>query len=341
MADFTQTITIDCPDCESGHVVKIGQRNGYQRYLCRACEKKFNTIGTALGRRVPAEHVGAAIDMYFSGMSYEQIAENMKAAYDMEQPSKATVYKWVRDYGSAAVDLMKQYPATTSGHWVADEMQLKVGGEKMWNWNVMDAETRYLLASHLSPNRGTKDAEAVFRKALAASTAPPKTIRSDQLRSYIQAAKTVFPDAVHKPSDGIRSPNNNNNLSERVQGTFRDRTKTLRGLQGRKTGQHFLDSWVLDYNLFRDHEAHGGGTPGEAAKVNAPFTEWADVTRGRIRPKGKATGTGERRARVLVGNLSPARNTSSVSGGKAGEYRHTPMKSKPPPRAPAGDTTVA
>ena len=186
------------------------------------------------------------------------------------------------------------------------------------------------------PERGAKDAEGVFRKTLVASTAPPKTIRSDQLRSYIQAAKTVFPDAKHIQSAGIRSRDNNNNRSERVKGTFRDRTKTLRGLQGRNTGQHYLDSWVLDYNLFRDHEALDGGTPGEAAKVNAPFTEWADVTRGRIRPKRTATGTGERRARVLVGNLSLTKNTSPVSGGKAGEYRHTSMKSKPPPRARGG-----
>ena len=28
-----------------------------------------------------------------------------------------------------------------------------------------------------------------------------------------------------------------------------------------------------------------GGTPGEAAKVNAPFSEWADVVRGGTVPK--------------------------------------------------------
>ena len=32
-------------------------------------------------------------------------------------------------------------------------MMLDVGGDKYWNWNVMDHDTRYLLASYLSSER--------------------------------------------------------------------------------------------------------------------------------------------------------------------------------------------
>ena len=45
---------------------------------------------------------------------------------------------------------MKDHKAKTGGRWVADEMQVDVGGKKVWLWNVMDAETRYILASHLT-----------------------------------------------------------------------------------------------------------------------------------------------------------------------------------------------
>ena len=55
-------------------------------------------------------------------MSYKQIAENLEKTADMPEPSKATVYEWVRDYSYAAVDAMKDHPAHTNGHWVADEM---------------------------------------------------------------------------------------------------------------------------------------------------------------------------------------------------------------------------
>ena len=50
----------------------------------------------------------------------------------------------------------------------------------------------------------------------------------------------------------------NNNLSERLQGSFRQRAKTQRGLEERRTGQEYLDGWVMDYNFFKDHEAHRG-----------------------------------------------------------------------------------
>ena len=40
---------------------------------------------------------------------------------------------------------MADYPAHTSGKWVADETQIKVGCKQYWLWNVMDAGTCYAL----------------------------------------------------------------------------------------------------------------------------------------------------------------------------------------------------
>ena len=46
--------------------------------LCQSCKKAFNTSGNIPARRFPAQQVGAAIGMYYNGMSYKQIAENME-----------------------------------------------------------------------------------------------------------------------------------------------------------------------------------------------------------------------------------------------------------------------
>lgn len=226
------------------------------------------------------------MDMYFSGMSYKQVAENLEKVYDIPEPSKRTIYDWVHDYAGAAAKRMKSYPAHVGEHWVADEMQLKVGGDRLWNWNVMDTKTRYILASHLSRNRGIRDAEQVMKKAARATGVWPKTIRTDGLASYFEGIKRVFPKAEHIVSQGIYEEVNNN-LSERLQGSFRQRTKTMRGLETRETGQEYLDGWVVDYNLFKDHEAHKGGTPADAAFVNPPYREWADVVRIESRPRDR------------------------------------------------------
>ena len=105
----------------------------------------------------------------------------------------------------------------------------------------------------------------------------PKTIKTDRLRSYIPAIEDLFgADVKHVQSDGITSEVNNN-LSERLQGTFRSRTKTMRGLDSRDSGQAYLDRWVLSYNLFREHESLESRTPAEAAKVHAPFKSWEEA----------------------------------------------------------------
>ena len=96
MAEFTKTVTVNCPYCESTHVVKNGlSPDKDQRYLCRRCSRRFTDRGGTDGLRFPPNQVGAAVRMFYSGMSYKQIAESMEEQYDIPEPSKATIYRWV------------------------------------------------------------------------------------------------------------------------------------------------------------------------------------------------------------------------------------------------------
>ena len=281
MAEFSETTTysVTCPACQSDRVVKDGSQSGEQRYRCKDCPKWFRAGGKAEGQKMDAEMVGSAIRDFYSGKSYKQIAEGLHDEYDLpNEPSKATIYEWVRDYTDKATGQMKSRKAQTGKEWVADELMVDVGGKKMWLWNVMDSETRYILASHLTPRRDANAARVVLRKAALAAEKPPETIMTDKLKSYTSAVKDVLPETRHMQSEGMTA-DINNDLSERLQGTFRDRIKTLRGLDSQKTGQRYLDGWVLTYNLFRGHDALRNQTPGERAKVNPPFKEWADVVK--------------------------------------------------------------
>ncbi len=281
MAAFTTltTYAVNCPACESGRVVKMGIRNGQQRYLCRGCRKSFRANGKPAGRRMDAELIGSAIRDYYTGKSYKQIAEGLRDEYNIPEPSKATIYEWVRDFTDEAAAEMANHKAATGDHWVADEMMVDVGGEKVWLWNVMDGKTRYILASHLSRERDGNAAKTVMRKALAAADKPAKIIFTDKLRSYLPALREVLPGAKHWQSEGLTA-DINNNLSERLQGTYRDRIKTLRGLDRLETGQRYLDGWQITYNLFRGHHSLRNQTPGYRAKVQPPFKDWGDVVKG-------------------------------------------------------------
>ena len=281
MAEFTHTTTytLACPSCESDHVRKDGFQKGTQRYECKSCQKKFRANGKPTGRRMDAELMGSAIRDFYTGKSYKQIAEGLRDEYNIPEPSKATIYEWVRDFTDEATAEMANHKAETGDHWVADEMMVDVGGQKAWLWNVMDGKTRYILASHLSRERDGNAAKTVMRKALAAADKPAENIFTDKLRSYLPALKEVLPKAKHWQSEGLTA-NINNNLSERLQGTYRDRIKTLRGLDSLETGQRYLDGWQITYNLFRGHHSLRNQTPAYRAKVKPPFKDWGDVVKG-------------------------------------------------------------
>ena len=215
--------------------------------------------------------------MYFSGLSYRRTAEIISE--HLEHPTDAsTVYRWVRQQTGKAKGIVEDEKLNTGPEWVADEIQVKVGGERYWIFNVMDARTRVILSAHLSKERTARAAATALALARERAKRPPKRVKTDGLASYQDGLRRAFPlwEVRHIVSRGIRAQINNN-LSERLQGTFRDRDKTLRGLKGQDTGQQYIDGLVLNYNYFRPHGGLNGRTPADAADAEIPVEGWRQV----------------------------------------------------------------
>ena len=85
----------------------------------------------------------------------------------------------------------------------------------------------------------------------------------------------------------------NNNPSERLQGTIRDKDKTLKGSKQRETGQAYVDGLVLHYNYFRPHESPVGRRPAEAEVAELPFNVPARQTTPTVATGKTVNGTGE------------------------------------------------
>ena len=263
----------------------------FSRYLSHLRDsKRFHAEGQAMRRQYNTRQIGAAIDKYLSGMSYKQVCEHLEDFYDVPEPSKRSVHDWVKGYSRLANNFMEGRvgpdgtPETASGRpieatvgdvWVADEIFLRASGRYRYCWNVMDKDSRYILAAHLSQHRGENDARRVMEKALAAADRPPRKVITDGLDKYPEGIKAVLPSGtVHEVSEGLYEEVNNN-ISERLQGSIRQRTKTQRGLQNIRTGQDYLDAWVLDYNFFKPHHTLEGKAPAEVAGV-AEQVPWGD-----------------------------------------------------------------
>ena len=166
------------------------------------------------------------------------------------------IYKWIRKY----VALMEQYAKTLqpklSGVWRADEMKVNVHGKWHWLWNVMDSDTRYILASHVAQGRGTTEAQQAFKIAKANSDpeGEPTFLITDRLPSYGAALQREFRNTVHLNGVGIQGQVNNNRI-ERFHGTVRERNKVMRAIK--KTDTAIIDGQRIYYNYIRPHMALG------------------------------------------------------------------------------------
>lgn len=284
MAKFWKEYEVNCPDCpDGGKVIKAGQRNGYQRYRCRACQKWFRADGQARNRKnaYTAEMIGATVRDYYSGLSIKQLAESIADRYDVPEPSKSTIYRWIEEYTDKARVALAGSKAEVGDHWVVDEMFVKIAAVQGYAWIVMDKDTRYILSAHLSLDRDGKNATQALLKALEAAKRPPVKITTDKAKAYPFAMGKILPGVKHLKSKGM-SHWVNNQMVERLNGTYRAREKTMRGMETLASGQHWLDGFTIYYNLLRDHHSLGGRKPAQLAKVEIPYKEWADFVRADI-----------------------------------------------------------
>ena len=283
MAKFWKEYEVNCPDCQSDQVIKSGERNGYQRYRCRRCDKWFRAEGQAEGRKntYDAELIGATIRDYYSGLSIKNLAQSIEDRYGIKEPSKSTIYRWISEYTDKARHALRDVKTGTDNHWVIDELFVRVGGVKGYVWIIMDKKSRYILSAHLSLDRDKKSAAQALLKALSVAKRPPTKVTTDKAKAYPPALGTLLPGVKHIKSEGVESWINNN-MIERLNNTYRARQKVLRGMDSLESGQQWIDGFTIYYNFFRDHHALKGRRPAQIAGIEVPYKEWADFVRADI-----------------------------------------------------------
>jgi putative transposase len=283
-----------CKKCGSSQIVKQGIRknkNGNsQRFLCKECSFKFvvKESGFCKMKNKP-KIVTLALDLYFKGISYRKVVDHLKQFYGITV-SHVAIIKWVKKY----TQLMKKYVDSlmprTGGIWHTDEMAINIKGQYNWLWNVMDHETRFLLASQISQKREVIDARKVFQNAKKVANGNPKVMVTDGLKAYIKAFKKEFFTLKNPRTKHIRKPRfvdkANNNMVERMQGSIREREKVMRSLKNKEENQ-VIDGYRIYYNFIRPHQSLNGKTPAEAANLdlNLGQNKWLSLIKQSIAKK--------------------------------------------------------
>jgi transposase-like protein len=259
----------ECEYCHSTRIVKRGKRHNKrgltQTYWCKACGRRF-VVDLGFSRmKCSPQAITASLDLYFKGISLRKITDHLKQFYGVVV-NCSTVLRWIQRY----VALMKEYAdklmPDVADVWHADETMLNVNGQYQWMWNLMDRETRFLIASRLTQTRREHDATNLFLEGQRVSGIAPNVLVTDGLGSYTSAFDQTF---AKKHTRHIQKPRfidkANNNMVERLHGTIKERTKTMRGLDESESASKMVDGVRLAYNFMRPHSALNGKTPAEAA----------------------------------------------------------------------------
>ena len=266
---------MNCKYCNSPNIVKFGTFQGIQRYWCKDCKRKFADNRALPKMKTDVKVISAALSCYYGGMPLDSIQRHLyqqfKAYY-----SEMGIYNWIKRFSKEAIDRVKDFKPVVGDTWIADETVLKVGGRKIWFFDVIDEKTRYLLASRLAQSRTIREAALVMNEARRRAGKAPKRIITDRLAAYIDGIELVFgSDTKHIQSKPFTDVNSTN-IIERFQGTLKDRTKIIRGFKNMTTAELLTDAWLVHYNFFKEHETLGNIPP--AVRMGAtPIKDWAEV----------------------------------------------------------------
>ena len=274
------TFDVTCKYCGSHNVIRYGHFRGVQRFWCKQCRRKFADNDALPNMQTPVEQVGAAIGMFYEGQSLNSVRRMLTQIYG-SYPSDSTVYRWVSRFSKRAGKRVADLKPDVGDVWIADETVLKMDGKNVWFWDIIDAKTRFLLASHISRTRTTKDAQKLMESALERAGKIPRVICTDRLKSYLDGIELTFGADTKHRQGGPFDVEANTNLIERFHGTLKARTKIMRGLKDIRSAKILTDGWLLHSNYLRPHESLDGKTPARAAGIKVPYRNWRDVVAGK------------------------------------------------------------
>jgi len=270
-----------CKFCGRQNTRKYGFSKGVQAYFCNDCQRKFIGTDALAHGRVSPSFIANALNEYYDGLSFHEIEHKIDRQTDAGI-SHTAVINWVNKYTNEAIRQTKDLHPKVGNVWIADETYIKTDiktkdPKGVVFWDIIDADTRFLLASRITTTRNIQDAKQLMELAAKRADKTPKVVVTDKLAAYIDGIELAYgSDAKHWQGSPF-SVERSTALIERFHNTLKDRTKVMRDLRDRNTLKRFTDGYLVHYNFFRQNMALGNKTPAEAAGLKYDSHSWFDV----------------------------------------------------------------
>jgi len=267
---------IICEKCKGGNIKKDGVRKtknrGYvQRYKCKDCSYRFSIDNGFWKMKNHEKKITACINMYYAGMSLRKIQEHLQM-FAPKNCHYSTIYRWIVKYSNMISKFTDKLQIQSGQELMSDEMEYRRLGEQNWFVDVMDAETRFMVASDYMKSRTIENLTNVLKKSKFATNGNVKIITTDGLQGYPRVLRKVFGlNRIKRKSKIIHNvviadERGFIHKIERLHNTIRDRTKIMRGFHGSlESAKAIMKGFEIYYNFIRKHQGIDRKTPSELA----------------------------------------------------------------------------
>ncbi len=229
--------------------------------------------------KTPSRQIASALGMYYGGMSLNAIQQQFRQDHDLDM-SESNYWNWVERFTRQAVKQSKDFKHAVGDRWVADETYMKLGEKTVYFWDIIDLDTNYLLASHVSFSRGGREAYKLMKLAEQRAGKTPQEVITDKLRSYESGIENAFgADTKHIQGGPFKFKFSGESTAEieRFHKTLEQRTKVFEKYKDIASIKLLTDGWLINYNFFKQNEGCGNIPPAQAASKVVPFKDWNDV----------------------------------------------------------------
>ena len=261
---------VSCPYCNSSDTIGNGKRqtnNGQkQRYICNDCKKGFIEEKDFQRYKGNGKTTTVILDLFFKGISLRGIKDHLKQFYSLEL-DHSNILRRIQKYSKIINEHVKTLKPEVANVWHHDEMAIQAGGKWKWLWNVMDEETKYLITTQVSTKAMIKDSRRFFHNARVQTDKEPAFLITDGRHSLTKSIERELPHTQHVRLVSLTDKRTNNQGIERLNGTVRDRIKTMRGFDNLETAELMTSAYRNYYNFIKPHSSIGGLTPALKAGI--------------------------------------------------------------------------
>ncbi|MDK0524040.1 IS6 family transposase [Streptomyces sp. ML-6] len=221
------------------------------------------------GHRYPVEVISHCVWLDFRfPLSFREVEELMLQRGVIV--SYETVRRWCAKFGQAYADGLRRRWPRPRDKWHLDEVFIKVNGERKYLWRAVDQDGN-VLDILVQSRRDKAAARRFLRRLMKKTSAVPRVIVTDKLRSYGAAHREVMPSVEHRSHKGL------NNRAENSHQPTRQRECAMKGFRFVGAAQRFLSAFSGISPHFRPRR-HLMTAPEHRAEMTIRFAIWDQIT---------------------------------------------------------------